>query len=514
LKEDVKKQSEQNKKQSEEIRKQSEENEHLRYLVKYFRDLKFAVKSEKTNNSPQSLLFNEAEVVASGNPDSSKDEEIAVKSHKRKRGGRRAFPKEIPRIEIPHDLSDEEKQCTCGNVMTVLEREIKEKLDIIPAKIIVYQHIYPKYACLPCLNGKKPGHHFKVAEIHPEILPKSIATAGLFAHILTNKFCDHLPYNRQEGIFARHGIDISKANMCNWQTQFYEQYDRLENFFFDDIFHAPVIIADETTNKVMNEPGRKNTQLSYMFAFAALFKGRPIRLFHYRETRSAKFLKDHFEGYSGILQTDGFKSYDPLCKVLNIPHAGCWAHLRRKFRDYLNFLPKDTFSGEILKKIKALYQLERDWREEKIDPNRLRQHRQEFSKPIVIEIFNLIEARKNEILPQSDLGKIVSHAIKQKTKLFMFLEFPQLALDTNAVENAIRPFAVGRKNWMISGSPRGAHSSALIYSLIETAKANGLNPYYYLRYLFEKLPLCKNDEEIKQLLPHRIDPKIIEDTSI
>jgi len=457
-------------------------------------------------------LFDEAEVNSEDSPDpSTKNRAVTqVKAHSRKKAGRKPFPKEIPREEFVHDLSDAEKICSCGQAMEKCGEEVKEKLDIIPAKLTVERHIRPKYCCKHCLNSAGAENAFRIAENPPEILPKSIATAGLLAHVLTNKFCDHLPYHRQESIFERHGMDISRANMCNWQIQFYEQYDRLEKFFCEDIFQSPVLLADETPLQVMKEPGRSDTQKSYMFAFAGRYNDREIRLFMYRPTRSAGFLSEYVQNYSGILQTDGFKSYDSLSAASNIIHAGCWAHARREFVKHQKHAKRDgQFSGQILQLIQKLYRFESQWGERKTSLPDLKKLREDYSRPVADEIFQLIEQKQSSIPPGTDLGKALTYAVNQKEKLLLFLKFPQLTLDTNIVENAIRPFVIGRKNWMFSGSPRGADSSALIYSLIETAKANGVEPYFYLRYLFEKLPFCQTDDEIRSLLPHRIAPAVV-----
>ena len=482
----------------------------MEYFVSYFKALKFARSSEKQTSQDQQRLFNEAEtIIHPANQQLTSDtvESIEIKSHKRKRGGRKPFPKEIPREEVIHDLTDAEKICSCGETREKIDELITEKLDIVPAKITIIKHICLKYSCKKCLAAKQIKNAFKTAENPAEILPKSNASAGLFAHILTNKFCDHLPYYRQENIFARHGIDISRANMSAWQIQFYEQYDRLQKLFYEDIFKSPVLLADETTLQVLQEKDRKDTQKSYMYALAGKFNDREMRVFSYRSTRSANFLSEYLENFGGILHTDGFTSYDALCRDAKIPHAGCWAHTRRKFRDYNKHSPGgDDFSKHILKLIQQLYRYESTSCEQKISLSDLRENRQKVSRAIVENIFTLLEQKQRSVVPESNLGKAIGYALNQREKLKMFLEFPQLTLDTDAVENAIRPFVLGRKNWLFSGSPRGADSSALVYSLIETAKANKIEPYFYLRHLFKKLPLCNSEDEMRELLPHRIDP--------
>jgi len=483
------------------IRAQAAENEKLRFLVSYFKNLKFGRKSENLSGQRE-LLFDEAESIRAKEPDS---EFTQVKTHKRKVGGRKPFPKSIPREEIIHDIDPVDKRCTCcGEDLQKIGEETSEKLDIVPVKIVVHKHIRPKYTCKSCLNAGNPPE-FKIAPMPPEILPKSIATAGLFAHVLTNKFCDHLPYYRQEKIFQRYGIEISAANLSNWQIQFYERFDRLEEFFWEDLLQEKIILADETPLQVMREAERKNTQKSWMFAFAT----EKLRFFQYRETRSAGFLSERFRDFRGVLASDGYKSYDTLCRRIKIQHAACWAHTRRKFMDAIKNSKTESFAHQIIEEIRKLYAVEAISREKEYPPEKILECRWEHSRHIVDRIFELLKNKQGTIPREQPLGKAIRYALGQEIKLRLFLENCNIPIDTNAVENAIRPFVIGRKNWMISGCPRGADSSALIYSLIETAKANDLEPWAYLRYLFEKLPLCQSDDAMRALLPHRVDPTAV-----
>lgn len=489
--------------QADALLSKSEEIEKLRYLVSYFKALKFASSSEKLSGQTE-RLFDEAEFLRQ-QAEKQADEFTEVKPYRRKRGGRKPFPKTIPREEIIHDISPADKKCVCcGEEMEKIGEEVTEKLEIVPVKMIVHRHVRPKYSCKPCLNNKKSAE-FKIASMPPEILPKSIATAGLFAHVLTNKFCDHIPYYRQERIFQRYGIDISAANLSNWQIQFYERYDRLEEFFWQELLTEKIILADETPLQVMREAERKNTQKSWMFAFAT---GR-IRFFQYRETRSAGFLSERFRDFRGVLASDGYKSYDTLCRRLKIQHAACWAHTRRKFMDVIKNSKSESFADQIVEEIRKLYASEAHSREKEHSPEKILENRREHSQHVVDQIFELLKNKQGTIPRDQPLGKAIRYALGQEIKLRLFLENGNVPIDTNAVENAIRPFVIGRKNWMFSGSPRGANSSALIYSLIETAKANEFEPWAYLRYLFEKLPLCQNDAEMRALLPHRVEPTVL-----
>lgn len=469
------------------------EIDNLRYLVSYLKGLKFGRKSE-TTPSQSEQLFDEAESIAET------VKTTQVRSHKRKPGGRKPFPDHIPRENIEHPIEQNGLTCACcGGLMEKIGEETSEKLEIVPIKILVHRHVRPKYGCKACLNSKKSSE-IRIAPPVPEILPKSIATAGLFAHVLTNKFCDHIPYYRQERIFQRHDIDIRSANLSNWQIQFYERFDRLEEILWQDLLRSPVILADETPLQVMRESGRRDDQKSWMFAFA----GKNIRLFQYRETRAAGFLSERFRQFSGALVTDGFKSYDVLCHDLKIPHGACWVHTRRKFIEANKHGPPSEFATAVLQDIEMLYANERIAREEKLSAADHLKLRQEKSLPIASAIFEKLRAKSGQIPPSMPLHEAMQYALGQEAKLRLCFCDVGIPLDTNAVENAIRPFVVGRKNWLFSGSPRGADSSALIYSLIETAKANEWEPNAYLKYLFERLPHCGTDAAMRDLMPYRI----------
>jgi transposase len=219
-----------------------------------------------------------------------------------------------------------------------------------------------------------------------------------------------------------------------------------------------------------------------------------------------------FRSYEGIIQTDGYQGYNTLGKKEKVIHAGCWAHVRRKFVEATgNSKGDNSFAHSMTSMIKKLYDVETEIREKKYGGDEILKLRDKESRPVVKKIGDMLERNRHSIAPKSLTGKAISYAVDLWPRLSVYLDDPQIPIDNNPVENAIRPFVVGRKNWLFSGSPRGAEASAGIYSIIETAKANGLEPYWYMRYLFEKLPACKDDDEIRLIMPNRIDPQIIED---
>lgn len=484
------------------------EIERLKEEIRLLRKALFGAKSEKfPRDDPAQLpLFDMPE-----NPseEDEKEEEFAViAEHHRKKPGRRPLPENLPRVDLVHDISEAEKVCECGCRLSKIGEDVTEKLDIIPAKIRVVRHIRPKYACKKCEGVEDSGPTIRIAPAPAQMIPKGLPTAGLLSYLLVNKFCDALPFYRQEKRLARLGIDISRQSMCNWAMMVAENCSDLLKLLHDEIRGGPLLNIDETRLQVLKEPGRKATQNSYMWVFRGGAKKNPVLIYQYHHTRSGDVAKTFLKGYKGVVQTDGYVGYVFLDSEGGILHVGCWAHARRKFMDVKNAAAKGKKSSadKVLHMIRRLYVLEKMAQEEGITPEQIYKMRQRDAKPILAEIKTWLDNRKGQVPPKSLLGKAVNYCLNQWRPLSNYIEDGHAGIDNNAVENAIRPFVVGRKNWLFSGSPKGARASAGLYSLIETAKANGLEPYSYLRFLFEKLPTTKSGE-LKKLLPNRLSQK-------
>jgi len=501
--------------------------DHIKLLeekIRFLQDKIFGRKSEKLpakdDKYCQLALFNEAEDIvdkqaASPEPESAggaDTDTISVPAHTRKKPGRKPIPDHLPRVEVIHDLTEEEKLCGCGCQMSKIGEEVSEKLDIIPAKIQVIRHIRYKYACKNCEGVESEESAVKVAPPPVQLIPKSIATEGLVAYIIVSKFADALPFYRQEGIFERIGVEIPRSTMANWAIQAADACEPLLCLLRQELLSGPVINIDETPVQVLGEAGRANTTKSYMWAFRGGELDRPVVIFRYDPTRSGQVPKDYLQGYSGYIQTDGYFGYDDLGKQPGIIHVGCWIHARRMFVDVLDALPAQARKKKAgnattvaLGYIGTLYAIEAKAREEKLTPEQIYQLRQEKSKPILEQLKAWLTRMYPQTPPKGLLGKAMEYCLNQWHKLERYLLDGRLKIDNNLIENAIRPFVVGRKNWLFSANPRGAKASAALYSLIETAKANGLEPYHYLRFIFEKLPLAKTQDDYKALLPQYID---------
>lgn len=472
----------------------------------------FGRKSEKLPvGNGQLFLFNEAE-VSKAEDTSEPQEKIEVPAHERRRGHRKPLPDTLPRVETIHDLTDEQKQCACGKKKSRIGEEVSEQLDIIPPKIQVIRNIRPKYVCKSCEGVEADEPAVSIAPMPEQMIPKSIATPGLLAWSLAGKFVDSLPFYRTELILNRYGVEVSRQTLCCWAIKVAERCRPLLELMQEDILKGFQIQADETPLQVLQEPGRNPTTKSCMWLFRGEAEHKPVIIYQYHETRSGKVAKDFFETFKGYVQTDGYPGYDFLEHMAGITHLGCWSHVRRKFVEVVNAAGKDkdgkkkTGSGDIaLDYIGKLYLIEKGCAQQKLTPEQITLERQSRAGPILEQFRAWLDKRSLQVPPGSTVGKAISYTLGQWDRLIVYLQDGRLRLDNNLAENAIRPFVVGRKNWLFAATPDGAHASAALYSIIETAKASGLEPYWYLRYLFERLPKAKTTDEYRALLPYCVD---------
>ncbi|MCF8051498.1 MAG: IS66 family transposase [Desulfobacterales bacterium] len=495
-----------------EYNRSQEKIQHLEEHIRLLQNEIFGRKSEKhrPENRNQILLFEDAADLCSDEPDT--DEEIVVGSHIRNKRGRKPLPADLPRVEIVHDLDDSEKLCSCGCELKRIGEEVSEKLDYVPATFQVERHIRYKYACPECEGVEDDGPTVKIAPAPPQLIEKSNATSGLVAHIVCSKFEDALPLYRQEKIFARLGVELPRSTMCSWLVKVAEKHRQLVDLLSGEIRSGPVVNADETTLQVLQEPDKADTSKSYMWLFRGGDPEHPSLVFRYHPTRSGKVALEYLSGYQGYVQCDGYGGYDALGREKGVTLVGCWAHARRKFDKVIKARSSKKKQGAAEKAVKfiaKLYQVEKKARELELDPVGIRQLRREESEPVLDEFKGWLEAKLPLTPPKGLLGTAIGYTLGNWKRLVRYLEDGRLRPDNNLAENAIRPFVVGRKNWLFAGHPNGADAAAFYFSLIETAKANGLKPYYYLRYLFDRLPLVETEEDYKNLLPQQLTPEMI-----
>ena len=431
-------------------------------LLLYKRFMRSAERLPADESQP--LLFTteaeETEVVAE--PEA--QDKTEVKSHSRKKPGRKPLDPNLPREQHIIDIPDGEKICACGAELTKIGEEVSEKLEIIPEKIVVKETIRLKYACRCCEGVASEGiaPTVRIAPVEPSIIPKSIASASLLSWIFTHKFEDHLPYYRQEKQFERIGVVISRQDMSNWQQQVYQNLSPLFGLLKETVKSGPVIQMDETTVQVIREEGRDYTDKSYMWLARGGPPDKTVVWYEYHPTRAAYNAKAFLEGYKGYLQTDGYPGYDTAVEGNNnIIHVGCFAHARRKFFEASKAGKTPQSAEEGVKHIRKLYILEDELRSQDLDDAAFLARRKARAGPILDGFKKWLIKRKEEVPPSLLLGKAIRYTLAQWDKMTAYLESPYLTPDNNACENAIRPFVLGRKNWLFSQSPKGAESSCV-----------------------------------------------------
>jgi transposase len=368
-----------------------------------------------------------------------------------------------------------------------------------------------KYVCHECEgSGDEDRPAVRMGKTPGNIIPGSIATPGLLSFIFTQKYCDYLPFYRQEAAFRRIGVELSRQNMSNWQMGVCKKLSPLLGLLKAHLKTGNVVQMDETTMQVMDEPGRENKKKSYMWLARGGPPDKKAVWYEYHESRASKHIVEILTGYSGYLQTDGYEAYDTALNDLpDIIHAGCMAHARRYFFESMQ-VSKDGggLAAAALSQIKGLYTIETEKRDKlkrgAITPEEFLAERKEACAPILNAFHDWLERERQAVLGSSKLGEAVAYTLGQWPKLVRYLDHVELTPDNNACERSIRPFVMGRKNWVLSGSPEGAQSSCQLFSLIETAKANNRNPYEYLKRVFELAAEMSIKDDWEKLLPWNI----------
>jgi transposase len=472
---------------------------------------RFAPKSEKFASLGQLNLFNEAEITAAKD-DEATEPAITVPEHVRERGKRRPINAKLPRVRIEHDIPEAQKTCPCGCQLTRIGEVTSEQFDIIPATARVLQHVRFKYACRTCEGTSHDGKAVITADLPAQPIPKSNASPGLLAYIATAKYQDGIPLYRQEGILARSDIEVPRATSAGWMIKLGALVTPLFNLLNDTQLGYDVLQMDETGVQVLKESGRAADAKSYMWVRRSNEPGKPIVLFDYVPSRAAAVPQRLLDEYQGYLQTDGYAGYDKIGAQPGVVHVGCLAHARRKFFDAVKAQHKVGADGvkglapQALVMIRKLYAIEKAAREAKLTPDKRHALRREQARPIWDELRAWLDRNLGMAPPQSLTGKAINYLASEWPRLIRCLDDGRIEVDNNLCENAIRPFVMGRKAWLFSDTPRGADASAKLYSLIETAKACGLEPYVYLRHIFASLPQATTLADLEALLPWNAKP--------
>jgi transposase len=471
----------------------------------------FGRKSEHytPEDDKQNRLFDEAEVNATQDA-REVIEKVTVAAHERKKRGRKPKVDNLPVHEVIHELSATDRMCPCcGKLRPMIGEGRTTEYDLVPAHVVKIVNVQKKYGPCTCEAFEASGAQTVLAAPGPsKIVKGSDFTNRTIAFFLTAKYADAIPFYRMEGVLDRYGLSVSRAGLCKLAVSVGKSIADLTDLMKRDIVRSPVMLMDETTVQVLGSgpPGKK----SYMWVAVGYCDGKPIKRFAYHENRSGSFADELLKGFSGFLQTDGYAGYDHLDGVPYIVHVGCFAHIRRKFVEAWEIAGKTGIAAEAIDLIGKIYAVESELRKrltaKRMDEEQFHSMRAVEMAPLFAQLRDWLMAKAPAVAPHSRLGVAIEYAQKVFDRAIRFVDHPLMTPDTNSVENAIRPFVVGRKNWLFSGSPNGAHASAGLYSLIETAKVNGHEPFAYLCHLFDVLSLCTTDAEREALLPYHLDP--------
>tara|TARA_R110001592_G_scaffold363391_1_gene687067 strand:- start:25732 stop:27267 length:1536 start_codon:yes stop_codon:yes gene_type:complete len=460
--------------------------QQIHSLLEALRLEKHRLYGKSSEKAPdQSELFDEAD-SGIDEAEAVADEHVpavgAQSALKNKRPARKPLPAELPRVRHVTELSEEDRQCACGCTLVEIGEDISEQVDIIPAQINVIQHVRKKYACKGCDETIKSAPKADV------LLPKSIASGNTMAYVITSKYVDGLPLYRLSGILDRYGIELSRQTLSESVLKVAEKIEPLVCHMNQQLMSSPVLFMDETRVQVLNEPEKTAQSNSYMWVQRGGPPEKSVVQFHYDPGRSTATAARLLKGFTGTLMTDGYKPYREVAKGQGISHLCCWAHSRRKFMDAQKAQPKGK-SGKAdmaINFIGKLYAVEKQTRGS--DAATRHRTRQQISLPVLEQFHAWLLKSQQQVPPKTALGKAVNYTLEYWPELSRYSENGEWPIDNNPAENAIRPFVIGRKAWLFSNSQRGATASANLYGLVETAKANGKEPYSYLSWLFEKLP--------------------------
>ena len=484
----------------------------LKEQIKYLTGQRFSPKTEQTDKLQLELfvIYEQIEKLIADTAET--DQEITVPSHTRtKKGGRTIPPEHLPRTRVEHDLSESEKQCNCGCTKQRCGEETSYQYDVIPAKFQVIENVRIKYSCTNPSCNEAP----KTAKMDPPApLPGTQASSGTIAWVATNKFSDGLDLNRIAKIAQqRFEVPFSSTTLASWMIKAADRLiDPLVGAMAQVMDRTNYIHIDETTLQVLNEEGREAKQKSYIWCRVTGVNAQtPIVIMTYSYSRAGAIATELLQDFKGYIQTDGYPGYNATAQREDITQLGCWVHVRRKF----DVAAKNSQDGakEIAQKgmslISRLFYLDKQAKDKPPDEKLL--YRQQIVEPHLDKMKNWLE---NNFSKAKSYGGLLATAFtyitNQWVKLIVFIKEPYLELDNNRAERHIRPIATGRKVWLFANSEQGARATALWFSLIETAKANNLEPYWYLKMVCEQMPIYLRDEKpVDDLLPWNVDAEEI-----
>ncbi|HEX5756683.1 MAG TPA: IS66 family transposase [Arenimonas sp.] len=473
------------------IRQREIQIEALTYEIARLRRLQFSARSERMD-AEQRSLFDEtvaADLAAAEAQLDALKRETQVAAAPKHTPRRQPLPTELPRVTTVHE-PDCRGCAQCGGALVKIGEHIRERLACKPIEFFVRREVFPQYACRPC-------ERIVAEPVPPAILDRSQADPSLLAQVTIAKYLDHLPLYRQEGIYARSGVELSRSTLAEWIGAVGVALQPLVDALRSDLLSAPVLHADETPVAQL-DPTAGKTKRAYLFAYRSAV-GPPIVVFDYCPSRSGEHARRFLADWHGALMVDDYVGYKALFATDGRTELGCWAHARRKFVD-LYKASTSPIAAEAIERIRQLYRIEREAAD--LDADDRTHWRQTHARPVLEALHTWLHALHRQVLGNSGTAKAIAYCLKRWPALARYAEDGRYPIDNNPIENAIRPVALGRKNWLFAGSETAGRRAAAIMSLLATAKANQLDPHAWLNDVLNRLPTTK-DRDIGSLLPHR-----------
>ncbi len=493
------------------VEKQGRDNERLRQTIEKLQRLQFASKSEKLDPLQQRLGFaslatdattaapaepDTQAAPADGSGDATKTDDSAAASEKKRKGhGRGRIPETVQRLTLEYTLPPEQRTCTCGTVCERIGDESSEQLDWVPSSLVVLQHVRVKYGCKPC-EGR-----VAIAAAPDKVIEKGLPGSGLLSYVLTSKYADHLPLHRLESIFKRHGCPVARSTMCGWVDLCANLLEPIVKRMGEHVLQSWVIHTDDTTVPIQDrelERVRKGRLWTYCGDV-----DHPFIFYEYTPDHCEKHPIARLEKYRGHIQADGYSAYAKVCdmKVDDqvVRHlVACWAHARRYFFDAQTNDRARALTA--LAFIQQLYKIEREAKEAHLTPEARQALRQKKAVPILEKFKKWLDEQWPRVLPSEKIGEAIGYTLRRWKDLERYTTDGRLKIDNNIAENAMRNIAIGRKNWLFAQSDEGGRRAAILYSIVESCKRNGINVYEYLRDVLERVS-THPASAIDELLP-------------
>lgn len=475
------------------VEKQSRDIERQKQTIEKLQRLQFGSKSEKLDPQQQLLGFESAvdaattpvavPEIADGASAEDEDDDASTSNKGKKKGhGRRRIPKTLQRLTLEYTLAPEQRTCSCGQVCERIGDESSEQLDWVPSSLVVLEHIRVKYACQLC-EGK-----VATAPVPDQVIEKGLAGTGLLSHVLTSKYADHLPLHRLESIFKRHGYPIPRSTMCGWVAVCADLLVPIVTRMWTLVMQSWVLHTDDTTVPIQ-DPELERVRKGRLWTYYGDVE-HPFILYEYTPDHTEKYPIARLSAYRGHIQADGYAAYTKICEQKVDDQivrylVSCWAHARRYFFDAQTNDRVRAMTA--LAYIQKLYKIEKIAKKQSLTVEARHALRQKEAVPVLKKFKVWLDEQWPRVLPSEGIGEAIGYVLRRWTELERYTTDGRLKIDNNLAENAMRNIAIGRKNWLFAQSDEGGHRAAIIYSIVETCKRNGINVQDYLRDVLDRI---------------------------